>query len=170
MNRKYLQLLEKFSLTQFLTFITAIGTLITALVTFNMVEEMKLQRIVNDKPILKIKNLKNNTSNIIVKEVNKDRVFYWVGGDGRDFDNLSLINVGNGAALDIKIFWEIDPKIIKNYLKKDNQDITFVTYEEGKLTINNEIVNPKKIKGEQINVLLNKPKLCNRKLQDNKIL
>ena len=156
MNKNYFSLLSKFNLTQFLTFVTALGALITAIATFVMVEEMKEQRIVNNKPILKINVLKNNISEVMVREVNKKIFFSWVRGEEYSFENISLINVGNGSALDINMYWQIDPKIVKKYLKKGKEYITDITYENGSIKKDNKVISHDKIKGKYINVLLNK--------------
>ena len=87
--------------------ITAIAALITSIVTMLTVNEMKKQRIVSHKPILKIE------SNSFKLVINKHGGWLW-----EENEVLQIFNFGSGVAIDIVIHWSIDENKILQLLKK----------------------------------------------------
>ena len=87
--------------------ITAIAALITSIVTMLTVNEMRKQRIVTHKPILKIEGDSFELS------INKHENWQW-----EDNKVLQLFNFGSGVAIDIVAEWIIDEDKILQLLKK----------------------------------------------------
>jgi hypothetical protein len=87
--------------------ITAIAALITSIVTMLTVNEMKKQRIISHKPILKIE------SNSFKLVINNHGEWLW-----EDYKVLQIFNFGSGVAIDIVIDWSIDEDKILQLLKR----------------------------------------------------
>jgi len=87
--------------------ITAISALITSIVTMLTVNEMRKQRIVSHKPIIKIGS--NSFELVIDKHGN------WLWEKNRA---LQIFNFGSGVAIDIVVEWNINVDKIIQILKR----------------------------------------------------
>lgn len=112
--------------------ISSIAALITAIVTYLMVDEMRIQREINSKPILKISS---SLFSLKVKE-NNFNFRNWINSYS-PVSNLYLINYGNGPALDSKIEFVLSTTNIVKLFKKDYPtdllyfDNTTIDFKEG---------------------------------------
>ncbi|ACS80210.1 hypothetical protein [Maridesulfovibrio salexigens] len=104
------------------TFLTAVAALITSIVTFFSVLEMKRQRIVTQKPILKF-------TNIFFKSPLEDSA-------GKESISIPIYNFGTGTAIDIEVKWVVDRSlIVKKINEVAKQNIATIEKNFGELTI-----------------------------------
>ena len=91
------------------TIITALAALATSIASFVMILEMKRQRTVISKPVIKI------ISEYFNAKVCKNS-WEWENLDSHQL-KLKLFNFGTGPAINIKVKWEIDKEELKRVLK-----------------------------------------------------
>lgn len=87
-------------LMDFATLITALAGLVTAVVTFFNVRELRIARTISAAPVLVL------TNKLFIADCTKqnDALF---GPDGQE-PSLGVMNFGNGSALEVKCTWDID--------------------------------------------------------------
>ncbi len=98
-----------------ISMILAIATFLTAFATYYTVDEMKKNRILSYKPILKLLTNEYKITASVNKKINKILFNHPMNY------NLSVNNFGNGVALNIKCKWTTDNKILKKYVLNDIQ-------------------------------------------------
>ena len=86
------------------TLVTAIAGLVTALVTYLSVRELKLARTISSAPVLVLKNM--NFTADCSRDGNADF------GPNSSVPDLEVLNFGNGPALEVKCTWVMNERYI----------------------------------------------------------
>lgn len=120
--------------------LTAIAALLTGIVNFFMLAEMKKQRTAISKPVLKL--LSKNTNAILDS---KTGAWAWEESDTNTFRKLNFLNFGAGPAINVSIEWEFDFELLINSLKH------FDPYSQIKLEYKNGLL----YLGDSIHVIKN---------------